>query len=180
MIPNERIIMDTLRTILDRRSIRRYTKAPVSREMLLQLAKAGMAAPSSRDTRHFRFIIVDDPSLIDRLGTGLPYSKMLLTARHAIVVASDLTAAYDAASTDYWVQDCAAAAQNILLAAKALGLGACWTAAHPRPERIALVKEALVLPEHISPLCVIAIGMPTGEDKPRDKFNAAHVRFNKW
>lgn len=172
--------MDTIRTILDRRSIRRYTKAPVSREILLQLAKAGMAAPSSRDTRHFRFIIVDDPSLIDALGTGLPYAKMLLTARHAIVVASDLSTAYDAASSDYWVQDCSAAAENILLAAKALGLGACWTAAHPRPERIALVKKILVLPQHISPLCVIAIGVPTGEDKPRDKYNAAHVHFNKW
>ena len=172
--------MDILKTILDRRSIRRYTQAPVSREILLQLAKAGMAAPSSRDTRHFRFIIVDDPSLIDQLGTELPYSKMLLTARHAIIVASDLSIAYDAASSDYWVQDCSAAAENILLAAKALGLGACWTAAHPRPERVALVKKILVLPEHIRPLCVIAIGIPSGEDKPRDKYNAAHVHFNKW
>ena len=171
--------MDTLKTILDRRSIRRYTKAPVSREILLQLAKAGMAAPSSQDTRHFRFIIVDDPSLIDALGAELPYAKMLLTARHAIVVASDLNAAYDAAS-DYWVQDCSAAAENILLAAKALGLGACWTAAHPRPQRVTLVKKMLALPEHVSPLCVIAIGIPTGEDKPRDKYNAAHVHFNKW
>ena len=172
--------MDTLRTILDRRSIRRYTKAPVPKEILLQLAKAGMAAPSSRDTRHFRFIIVDDPSTIERLGTGLPYAKMLLTARHAIVVASDLSIAYDAASSDYWVQDCSAAAENILLAAQALGLGACWTAAHPRPERVALVKELLLLPEHISPLCVIAIGIPTGKDTPRDKYDAAHVHFNKW
>lgn len=172
--------MDTLKAILDRRSIRKYTKAPVLRETLLQLVKAGMAAPSSRDTRHFRFIVVDDPSLIDQLGAGLPYAKMLLTARHAIVVASDLSAAYDSASTDYWVQDCSAAAENILIAAKALGLGACWTAAHPRPERIALVRKTLALPEQISPLCVIAIGISTWEDKPRDKYNAAHVHFNKW
>jgi nitroreductase len=172
--------MDTIKTILERRSVRRYTKAPVPREILLQLAKAGMAAPSSRDARHFRFIMVDDPLLIDQLGDGLPYAKMLLTARHAIIVASDLNMAYDAASTDYWVQDCSAAAENILLAAKALGLGSCWTAAHPRPERVALVKKILALPEHISPLCVIAIGVPTGEDKPREKYNAAHVHFNKW
>lgn len=172
--------MDTLQTILDRRSIRRYTGAPVSRDTLLQLARAGMAAPSSRDTRHFRFIIVDDPQLIDQLAEGLPYAKMLVTSRHAIVVASDLSEAHGGSSTDYWVQDCAAAAQNILLAAKALGLGSCWTAAHPRPERVALVKKTLGLPEHISPLCVVAIGVPTGEDKPRDKFNSAHVYFNKW
>ncbi|MEI7998730.1 MAG: nitroreductase family protein [Candidatus Omnitrophota bacterium] len=172
--------MDTLKAILERRSIRRYTKAAVSRENLIQLAKAGMAAPSSRDTRHFRFIIVDDASLIDELGTGLPYSKMLLTSRHAIVVATDLNVAHGGSSTDYWIQDCSAAAENILLAAKALGLGACWTAAHPRQERVALVKKLLSLPENISPLCVIAIGVPTGDDKPRDKFNAEHVHFNKW
>lgn len=172
--------MDTLKTILERRSIRKYTKAPVPRETLLQLARAGMAAPSSQDTRHFRFIVVDDPAIIDKLGNGLPYSKMLLTARHAIIVASDINEAYGGSATDYWIQDCAAAAENILLAAKALGLGACWTAAHPRAERMALVKETLQLPEHISPLCVIAVGVPTGDDKPRDKFNPVHVHFNQW
>ncbi|MBF0504165.1 MAG: nitroreductase family protein [Candidatus Omnitrophica bacterium] len=172
--------MDTLKFILERRSIRRYTKAPVSREILLKLAKAGMSAPSSRDTRHFRFIIVDDPLLIDRLGTELPYSKMLLTARHAIVVASDLSVAHGGSSTDYWVQDCSAAAENILIAAKALNLGACWTAAHPRQDRVAIVKKILCLPEGISPLCVIAVGVPTGDDRPRDKFNSTHVHFNQW
>ncbi|MBF0512127.1 MAG: nitroreductase family protein, partial [Candidatus Omnitrophica bacterium] len=104
--------MDSLKTILERRSIRKYTGSAVSRETLLRLAKAGMSAPSSRDTRHFRFIIVDAPELIDKLAQELPYSKMLTTARHAIIVASDLSVAHGGSSTDYWVQDCSAAAQN--------------------------------------------------------------------
>ena len=172
--------MDTLTAIFERRSIRRYTASPVSRDILIKLAKAGAAAPSSRDSRHFRFIIVDDPALIDQLTAALPYAKMLSTARHAIIVASDLNVAYGGAEIAYWIQDCSAATQNILLAAKALGLGACWTAAHPRPDREALVKKLLNLPEHVNPLCVIAVGVASGEEKPRDKYNPSHVHFNTW
>lgn len=172
--------MEILKTILDRRSIRKYTGEPVDRDKLISLAKAGMAAPTSRDTRHLNFVIVDDVAVIKVLLEGLPYSKMIETAKHAIIVTSDLSIAHGGAETDYWIQDCSAAAQNITLAATALGLGACWTAAHPREERVDFVKKALELPENISPLCVIAIGVPTGEEKPRDKFDSSHVFFNKW
>ena len=172
--------MEMIKTILNRRSIRKYTGDSVSCDQLMTLVRAGMAAPSSRDTRHFNFVIVDDEAVINKLLEGLPYSKMLASAKHAIIVTSDLSVAHGGAETDYWVQDCSAAAQNILLAASALGLGACWTAAHPREERVNFVKEALGLPENVSPLCVIAVGVPTGEEKPRDKFNPSHVFFNKW
>ena len=169
-----------LETIQNRRSIRRYTGKPVSREELATLVRAGMAAPSSRDTRHWYFIAVDDESTIKKLTEGLPYAKMLLAARHAIIVASDLTQAHGGDATDYWVQDCSAAVQNILLAAQSIGLGACWTAAYPRQERIAFVKQTLGMPDNVMPLCVIAVGHPTGEDKPRDKFDPARLFWNKW
>jgi len=169
-----------LKTILDRRSIRKYTGESVSRDQLLTLAKAGMSAPSSRDTRHFHFVVVDDEATIKTLAKGLPYSKMLLTAKHAVIVLSDLSVAHGGAETDYWIQDCSAAAQNVLLAAQELGLGACWTAAHPRKEREDHVRKTLELPENLSPLCVIAVGVPSGEEKPRDKFDPTHVFINKW
>lgn len=167
-----------LKAILERRSIRRYTGEPVGRDVLTELVRAGMAAPTSRDTRHFCFVAVDDAALIQKMAEELPYAKMLLTARHAIVVASDMNIAHGGNSTDYWVQDCAAAAQNVLLAAQALGLGACWTAAHPRPERVSSVRAILGLSENINPLCVIAVGHPAGGDKPRDKFDPAKLFFN--
>jgi nitroreductase len=169
-----------LKTIQDRRSVRRYTGRPLSREILETLVRAGMAAPSSRDTRHWYFIVVDDEGVIQKLTEGLPYAKMLLTAKHAIIVASDLAQAHGGAETDYWVQDCAAAVQNILLAAHAQGLGACWTAAHPRPERVSFVKSLLRLPESVMPLAVVAVGHPAGEDKPRDKFDPARLFWNQW
>jgi nitroreductase len=169
-----------LKNILTRRSVRQFTGEPVKREDLLALAKAGFAAPSSRDTRHFCFVIVDDGGLVNKLAEGLPYAKMLLTAKHAVIVCSDLSLAHGGSSTDYWVQDSSAAAENILLAAHALGLGACWTAAHPRPERVAFVKQALALPDNVMPLCVIAVGRPDGKVEPRDKFEPSQVRWNNW
>ncbi len=169
-----------LETIANRRSIRRYTGRPVSRQDLETLVRAGMAAPSSRDTRHWYFIVIDDESILNGLVEGLPYAKMILTAKHAIVVASDMDQAHGGTDVDYWVQDCSAAVQNILLAAQSLGLGACWTAAHPRPERVAFVKQALGMPDKVIPLAVIAVGCPTGEDKPRDKFDPARLFWNKW
>ena len=172
--------MDMLKSIFERRSIRKYTGDPVSREQLLTLVKAGMAAPSSRDTRHFNFVIVDDNEMVDKLAKGLPYAKMLETARHAIIVASDLSVAYGGFEIDYWLQDCSAAAENVLLAAQALGLGACWTGVHPREERVSFIKEIMGLPEDIRPLCVIAVGIPAGEEKPRDKFDPSHVFWNRW
>ena len=172
--------MYRLDNIMTRRSVRHYTGAPVPVVALEKLVRAGMSAPSSQDTRHFRFIIVNDPELIRALGTSLIYSKMLLTAKHAIVVASDVTVAYGGRETEYWVQDCSAAAENILIAANTLGWGACWTAAYPRPERMKLVKDVLLLPEQVLPLCVIAVGWPSGIEKPRDKFNPNHVHYNTW
>ncbi|MBF0594887.1 MAG: nitroreductase family protein [Candidatus Omnitrophica bacterium] len=166
--------------IQNRRSIRRFTGQRVSREDLELLVRAGMAAPSSRDTRHWYFIVVDDEGVVNKLAEGLPYAKMLLTAKHAIIVASNLAQAHGGSETDYWVQDCSAAVENILLAAQSLGLGTCWTAAHPRPERIAFVKSLLGIPQDVVPLCVIAVGHPTGDDKPRDKFDPARLFWNKW
>jgi len=105
---------------------------------------------------------------------------MLQTAKHAIIVASDITVAHGGAETDYWIQDCSAAAQNILIAAHTAGLGACWTAAHPRQEREDHLKKVLNLPENIAPLCVIAVGVPAGGQEPRDKFDEASLHWNQW
>ena len=170
-----------IRTMLARRCVRSYTQTPVPREAIIQMVRAGMSAPSYKDARHRHFIVVDDPVLIDKLGEGLPFSKMLLTARHAIIVASDQALLPVAiAETDYWVQDCAVAGENILLAGHSMGIATCWTAAHPRAERADFVKKTLHIPEHIKVLCVIAVGMGSGEEPPRDKFEPDKIFWNAW
>jgi nitroreductase len=174
----------TKNSVLDiihsRRSVRRYSGKSVSREDMETLVRAGMAAPSSRDTRHWYFIVIDDAEMIKKLVDGLPYAKMLSSAMHAIIVASDLTQAHGGVETEYWVQDCSAAVENVLLAAQSIGIATCWTAAYPRPERVAFVKEVLGIPENVMPLCVIAVGYSAGDDKPRDKFDSNRIFWNKW
>ncbi len=144
------------------------------------LIRAGMAAPCSRDKRCWFFIAVNDPAVIARLAEGLPYSKMIISSRHAIVVLADMNFAHGGAETPYWIQDCSATAENILLAAESMGLGACWTGVHPREERVDFVRGTLGLPGHVMPLCVIAIGHPTGEEKARDKFDSSRIFWNHW
>ncbi len=173
--PNEFI-----KTMLSRRAVRHYTGAPVRREDMIRMIQAGMSAPSYKDARHRYFIVVDNPVLVQKLAEGLPFSKMLLTARHAIVVASDQDLLKSVADTDYWIQGCALAAENILLAAHSMGIATCWTAAHPRPERVAFVKKMLGMPDHVQPLCVIAVGYGTGEERPRDKFEQGKIFWNLW
>ena len=165
----------TLETILNRKSVRKYKDRPVEKEKIDKLIRAGMAAPSSRDRRPWEFIIVTDRDILDTMGNGLPLARMLKETKQAIIVCGDT-----AKSNNAWQLDCSAAAQNVLLAAESLGLGAVWTAAYPYPERMKVVREALHLPEHIVPLTVIPVGYPTGIEKPKDKFNKKQIHYNGW
>lgn len=165
----------TLETIFDRKSVRKYTERPVEKDKLEMLVQAGMAAPSSRDRRPWEFVIITDRNLLDKMADGLPLARMLKDTKQAIIVCGDTVK-----SNNAWQLDCSAAAQNVLLAAESMGLGAVWTAAYPYPERIKVVREALQLPDHIVPLTVIPIGYPTGIEKTKDKFNKKQIHYNGW
>lgn len=127
----------TLETIFNRKSVRKYTERPVEKEKLETLVRAGMAAPSSRDRRPWEFVIVTDRDLLDKMGDGLPLARMLKETKQAIIVCGDTVKSENA-----WQLDCSAAAQNILLAAESMGLGAVWTAAYPYPERMKIIQDA--------------------------------------
>lgn len=170
----------TLETIFERKSVRNFTDEPVAMAMLTELVRAGMAAPTARNSQPWQFVIVTDRKMLNDLGEALPNARMLLGATAAIVVCGDMERALTGVSQDYWVQDCSAATQNILLAAESMGLGAVWTAAFPYEARMAPVRQALGLPAHIIPLNVIPIGHPIGEDQPKDKWDPERVHLNAW
>lgn len=170
-----------LENIFARKSVRSYTDQPVSREQLDTLVRAAMAAPSGRDMRPWKFVVVDDAALMDSLSRQLPYAKMLQEAAAAIVVCGDMSIVDKSGNPSVnWQFDCSAATQNLLLAAEAMGLGAVWTGVHPYEDRLAAVKRALILPEHIIPLNVIPIGYPKGEALPKDKYAAENIHYNGW
>ncbi|NPD46673.1 nitroreductase family protein [Lentimicrobium sp. L6] len=166
---------ETLKTIHNRKSVRHFTNDTVSKAQLELLVRAGMAAPSAVNRQSWAFYVVTDKATLKRLSEKLPYGKMLAQAQAAIVVCGDMDKAGKLKDKDYWVHDCAAASENILLAAESIGLGAVWTAAFPYDDRtIAVVKE-LNLPENHIPLNVIPIGYPTGEDQAKDKWKLENL-----
>lgn len=167
-------VNQTLETIFARTSVRNYTEKAVSADTLQLLVKAGMAAPSGRDNRPWEFVIVTDRAILDTLASRLPYAKMLVKAPAAIAVLGNVNQSF------YWYLDCAAATENILLAAQALGLGAVWTATYPYEDRMAVVNEVLQIPDSVQSLCVIPVGYPKGNTKPKDKWNELKVHYDKW
>ena len=162
-------------TIFARRSIRKYTSEPVSEETIQTLLEAAMAAPSASNRKPWQFVVVTDRETLDALAEAHPHGKMLADAPLGIAVCGDLTE-----MERYWVQDCSAATENLLLAVTALGLGAVWLGVHPRDERVSAVRRILELPEHITPLNVVAIGHPAEEKPARTQFDAERVHWETW
>jgi len=169
--------MDAYETILTRRSIRDYTEQPVTETLITDLLKAAMAAPSAGNRQPWHFVVITDRGTLDALTGILPNGQMLKKAPLAIVVCGNRQ---QQLYEDYWVQDCSAATENILLAAHDRGLGAVWLGVYPRPERVQGVSELLGLPEPVKPLCVIAIGYPAEQKPPSDRYDAARVHRNRW
>ncbi len=170
-----------MHNILSRKSVRSYTDRAVSREQLDTLVRAAMAAPTGKDMRPWKFIVVDNKATIDSLAPLLPYAKMLKEAQAAIVVCGDLSVTDDEGKpSTNWAFDCSAATENLLLQAEAMGLGAVWTGVYPYEDRLDVVKKAFRLPAHIVPLCVVPIGYPKGDPQPKDKYNKDNIHYNQW
>ncbi len=166
---------ETLEIIHNRKSVRHFTNQPVSKEQIETLLRAGMAAPTAVNRQPWVFYVVTQREILDALSQQLPYAKMLSQVQTAIVVCGDMEKAGNLKDKGYWVQDCSAATENILLAAESIGLGAVWTAAYPYDERTEVVIKALNLPENHLPLNVIPIGYPTGEDVPKNKWKPENI-----
>lgn len=176
-IPNysQRYENETLEVIHNRKSVRHFTDQPVSKEQIETLLRAGMAAPTAVNRQPWVFYVVTQRDVLDTLSQQLPYAKMLTQAQAAIVVCGDMEKAGNLKDKGYWVQDCCAATENILLAAESIGLGAVWTASYPYDDRTQVVIKALNLPKDHVPLNVIPIGYPTGEDVPKNKWKPENI-----
>lgn len=171
--------MELFEAIHTRRSVRTFTGEALPKEVLLKLVRAGMAAPSAKNVQPWNFIIVTEkPTLLEMHGY-LPNASMLNKAGAAIVVCG-LPDKDDVYAQKHWPVDYAAATENILLAAHALGYGAVWTAVYPNEDRAAPVKKTLHIPHNVEPLCIIPIGIPAGNPTPKDKFDEKNIRWEQW
>ena len=169
-----------IQNILNRKSVRQFTDKAVEKEKIEILLKCAMAAPSARNRQPWKYVVVDDRDLLDKLAEELPYAKMLFSSTLGIVVCGDVRDKEDLTAQSYWPQDCSAATQNILLAAEAMGLGACWTACYPKEDRETTTRKFVNMPEGINPFCVIAIGYPARENQVIDKWKEENIFYNTF
>lgn len=169
--------MDCINAIMTRRSIRQYTDEPVTDEQLETILRAGMAAPTAGNQQSWRFVVSRDAAQREALSQCTPYAGMIARAQVGLVVCGDLRLEK---YPDYWIQDCAAAIENMLLAAHATGLGAVWIGVHPKPERAAAVREVCGLPDYIEPLSMIALGHPAEQKPDIDRFDPENIHAERW
>ena len=169
-----------LSNIATRTSVRSYLDKPVEPEKIDQMLRAGMAAPTAVNRQPWHFVVVTDRRQLDAMAKTNPHASMLEKAPLAIVVCGDMNKALEGEAREFWVQDCSAATENILLAAHALGLGAVWTGVYPDAKRVKELSAVLKLPANLVPLNTIVIGYPDKENKPKDKWDPKNVSYDVY
>lgn len=170
--------MDAMDALFSRRSIRKYTPATITEESLREILEAAMSAPSAGNQQPWHFVIINDRKILDAVPSFHPHSLMCKEAQAAILVCGDPTLEKH---VGYWVQDCSAATENLLLAVHAKGLGAVWLGIYPREERVEGLRKLLGIPDHVIPFSLIPIGYPAETKPPRpDRYNTIKIHHNRW
>lgn len=169
--------MDAIDAILSRRSIRQYTTDPVPEKVIDELLAVAMSAPSASNQQPWHFVVISERGLLEAISQVHSYANMLKDASVAIAVCGDLQLETD---KGFWVQDCSAATQNILLAAHARGLGAVWVGIYPIEESVTFICTLLGLPEHVIPLSLVSLGYPAGKKPGANRYNPARIHHNQW
>lgn len=168
--------------IINRRSIRKYTDEPISPDDVKLILEAGLMAPSSKSSRSWQFVVVEDREMLQHLGECKSnYATSIARAPLAIVVTAD------PAKSDAWIEDASVAATFMQLQAADLGLGSCWVEVRDRYRDDGMsaeeyVQASLGIPETMPVVCIISIGHKDEERRPLDpsKVLWEKVHVGKW
>lgn len=170
--------MELLDAILSRRSIRSFLEKPVEKEKIITCLEAAMAAPTAANSQPWEFVVVSEEETLKRFRDKFMFAKY--NAPCAIVVCSNKKLAFKGPGHEMWVQDCSAATQNILLAARDLGLGSVWIGVYPIENHIKTLKVLCNMPEEVTPLNIIYVGYPSQEKPPRTRYNEKRVYWEQY
>lgn len=167
--------------IATRTSIRMFDKArPVGEDLIEKMLRAAMSAPTAVNKQPWEFVVVTDKATLSALSKVHPNARIENGATLVIAVCGATDNGLDGRAKEYWIQDCSAATENLLLAAHGLGLGAVWCGVYPIEERIAPISEILAIPEGYMPLNLVTIGYPAVHPAPKDKWNAKKIHRERW
>jgi nitroreductase len=146
--------MDTLQALQTRRSVRAYTAVPVPASMIEQIVDCGRLAATARNIQPWEFVVVTAPETRRQLAGRIDTGRFIAEAPVCIVVFCR--------DVKYYLEDGSAAIENLLVAAHALGLGACWVAGDKKPY-CGMVTEMLGVPANYKLVGLVAVGYATGE-----------------
>jgi nitroreductase len=170
--------MDIIELLYKRRSIRKYHDKPVSNETLELLLKAATCAPTAANNQPWEFVAINNEHTMDELRSGLFFGNY--NAPAAIVVCANMDLAPKGPYKEYWIQDCSAATENIIIAASGLGMGTVWIGAYPNLDAVKNIRRTLSIPEEVIPLSVVYIGYAAEEREPRTQYDPKRVYWNQY
>ena len=170
--------MEAIEALFSRRSIRKYTQERIAEKDIREILEAAMSAPSAGNQQSWHFVVINDRKILDKIPSFHPHSLMIKEAPLAVLICGDPTLEKH---IGYWIQDCAAATENLLLAVHAKGLGGVWLGIYPRQDRVAGLRNLLGIPDHVIPFSLVPVGYPSETKPPRpDRYNAAKIHYNRW
>jgi len=143
--------MDAIEVLKTRRSVRAYTRAPVPRKIIEDIVDCGRLAPTANNVQPWEFVVVTDPERLRRIAVITDYGKFIADAPVCVAVLSR--------DTKYYLEDGSAATENILLAARAHGLGSCWVAGDKKPY-VTEICRLVGAPRGYKLISLIPIGYP--------------------
>lgn len=170
-----------LENIATRASDRVFGDEPIKIDAVIEpLLQAAMAAPSAMNRQPWEFVVVTDRELLKQIAEQTKKTPAVSDAQFAIVVCGNMKEAIEGEGREYWVQDCSAATENLLLAAHSMGLGAVWCGIYPIEDRVIPLQKLLELPEYIIPLNIVPVGIPKEPAKPKDKWKKEKIHWDRY
>ena len=167
-----------IHTILTRKSIRKFTEEPVSKEAIDLLLTVAMQSPSACNQQPWHFVVINEKSVLQEISSmhsGISFAK---GAPNAILVCGEPGKTI---MECYWRDDCANASQSILLAAHALGLGATWSGVtFTDTEYITYLQDTFAIPKQFIPYSLIVFGHPDDDTPVNSRFDAGRIHYGKW
>lgn len=162
-----------MNSIFHRVGVRNYTTQAVEDDKITKMLRAAMAAPSAGNQQPWEFYVVTSSSILKQLSQCSPYAGCIANAPMAFVLCSQSNAMFP----ENVSMDLSAAAQNILLEADALGLGAVWLGIAPLEDRMEKVRAVLQIPSSLQPFAIIPTGYPAATHPQEDRYDASRVHY---
>lgn len=169
--------MELQEAILKRRSIRKFKEDKVKEEDVNLILQMAMAGPSACNKKPWEFFVITNEEILNKFASVSKSSSF--KAPLAIVICGNEERMLLGEASSYWIQDCSAATENILLSSTSLGLGSLWCGVYPQQSKIDKVKDILKLPSNLIPLNIIYIGYSDIEEEARTQYEEKNIHYIK-